>query len=174
MLMVLCLSPFTIAQAEGLDPVIQVKVTAQIKEIQTWASDPILVKAVLAHNSARSADESAMTQDKWNALSILDPFVRSLCTNEASQFLKTKKTPEISEVFVNGSDGTKVAFLNKTTNWNHTGKPKHDIPMTGKPWESAVEVDDSTGLQQIQISVPILVGGRSIGSLVVGLSVSRL
>lgn len=161
-------------KAEGLDPAVQAKVDAKVKEIQVWATDPVLVKAVVTHNTALPADQAAMTQDSWKALTILDPFVRSFSTNEAGQFLKSKKTPEIAEAFVSGSDGLKVAFLSKTSGWSHKGKPKHDVPMTGKTWQGAVEVDESTGLQQVQVSVPVLDGGKPIGSLVVGLSVAKL
>lgn len=164
---------FTV-HAEGLDTAVQAKVDAKVKEIQAWASDPALVKAVVAHNTALPAADAAMTQDTWKTLTILDPFVRSFSTNTAGQFLKSKKSPEIAEAFVNGSDGLKVAFLGKTTGWSHKGKPKHDLPMSGKTWQGAVEVDESTGLQQVQVSVPILEGGQPVGSLVVGLALSKL
>lgn len=160
--------------AEGLDPATQAKVDAKVKEIQAWASDPVLVKAVVAHNTALPADQAAMTQDSWKTLTILDPFVRSFSTNEAGQFLKSKKAPEIAEAFISGSDGLKVAFLGKTTGWSHKGKPKHEVPMTGKTWQGAVEVDESTGLQQVQVAVPVLEGGKPVGSLVVGLAISKL
>ena len=72
------------------------------------------------------------------------------------------------------TDGTKAAFLSKTTGWSHKGKPKHDLPMSGKSWQGPVEVDESTGLQQVQVAVPVLDGGKPVGSLVVGLSLSKL
>jgi len=46
--------------------------------------------------------------------------------------------------------------------------------MTGKNWQGAVEVDESTGLQQIQVAVPVLDGDKAIGSMVVGLSLTKL
>ena len=77
-------------------------------------------------------------------------------------------------MFLSGSDGAKVAFLAKTSSWSHKGKAKHDDPMAGKVWQGAVEVDESTGLQQVQVGVPVLEGGKPIGSLVVGLSLAKL
>ena len=85
-----------------------------------------------------------------------------------------KKNQVISEAFVSAADGTKVGFLAKTTSWIHKGKPKHDGPMTGKAWQGEVEKDQSTGLEQIQIAVPVLDGGTAIGSVVVGLQLARL
>jgi hypothetical protein len=164
----------TLATAQGLDAATQAKIDAQVKDIVTWAADPILVDAVKAHNASVPADQAALNQDKWKALTVLDPLVRGFTKNAAGQFLKTKKSDLVTEAFVSGADGLKVAFIAKTTNWSHKGKPKHDVPMTGKNWQGPVEVDESSGQQQLQVSVPVLDGGKPIGSLVVGISVTKL
>ncbi len=160
--------------AEALSADNQAKVDAKLKVIQAWAADPAVLKALKAHNGGVSADQAAMNQDKWKSLTVLDPFVRSFSKNEAGEFLKAKKDESVSEAFLSGVDGTKVAFLAKPTNWSHKGKAKHDEPVAGKTWQGPVEVDESTGLQQVQVAVPVIDGGKSIGSLVVGLSVSKL
>lgn len=160
--------------AQGLDATVQPKVDAMVKLAQTWASDPAIVNAVKASNTARPADAAAMTQDKWKTLPILDPYVRSFSKNPAGELLKSKKSEAVSEAFLSAADGTKVAFLAKPTSWSHQGKPKHDVPMTGKVWQGAAEVDESTGLQQVQVAVPVLDGDKPIGSLVIGLSLSKL
>lgn len=72
-----------------------------------------------------------------------------------------------------GRDGNDY-FLSKPSNWSHQGKPKHDEPMAGKTWQGGIELDESTGLQQIQIGVPVLEGDKPIGWLVVGFSISKL
>lgn len=160
--------------AEGLDTAVQAKVAAEIKSIETWAKDPAIVQAVKTHNTSPPADAGTMNQDKWKSLTVLDPIVRSFTKNPTADFLKSKKTDAVSEAFVSAADGTKVAFLAKTSGWSHKGKPKHDVPMSGKTWQGPVEIDESTGLQQVQVAVPVLDGDKPIGSLVVGLSVSKL
>jgi hypothetical protein len=170
----LCLAASAVIAAEGLDAAVQAKIDAQVKAVQTWASDPILVKAVKTQNAALPADHAAMTQEKWKSLTILDPFVRTFSNNEAGAFLKGKKGGAVSEAFLSDAAGLKVAFLAKTTSWSHKGKAKHDEPMTGKTWQGPVEVDESTGVQQIQVAVPVLDDGKPIGSLVIGLSLAKL
>lgn len=160
--------------AAGLEPAVQTKVDAMKKQAETWAADPVIVNAVKAYNAAPPADSAAMTQEKWKTLPILDPFVRSFSKNPAGEFLKSKKGDAVTEAFLSGADGKKVAFLAKTSGWSHKGNAKHDDPMAGKTWQGNVEVDESTGLQQLQIAVPVLDGGKPIGSLVVGLSLSKL
>jgi len=162
------------ATSSAADAALQAKLDAKIEVVKAWAADPVVVAAVKAHNASEPADHTAMTQDKWTALTVLDPFVRSFTKTDAAAFLKTKKTDEVSEAFLSDAKGDKVAFLAKTTNWCHKGKPKHDVPMTGKVWQGNVEVDESTGMQQIQVAVPVMDGGKAIGSLVVGLSVAKM
>ena len=160
--------------ADAVDPAMQAHIDAQIKLIQTWAADPLIVGAVQAQNAGLPPELAAMTQDKWKDLSKLDPFVRTLDKNPAGVFLKSKKSSVVIRAFLSDAAGIKVAFTAKTLAWNHKGDPKHDLPMAGKIWQGPMEQDKASGLDQIQVSVPILDGGRPIGSLVVGLSVANL
>lgn len=145
-----------------------------IKVIATWAADPVVVGAVKAHNAALPPEHLALDQDKWSKLTVLDPLVRSFTKNPVGQFLKAKKNDFVTEAFVSDAEGRKVGFLAKTTRWSHRGQPKHEVPMTGKIWQGAVELDESSGRQQLQVSVPVLADGQPVGSLVVGLSISQL
>jgi hypothetical protein len=153
---------------------LKAKVDAKVKQLQSWSTAPEMVAAVKAHNANPPADAKGMTNDKWKSLSIMDPFVRSYTKTPLAIALKARKDDAVSECFVSGADGTKVAFLSKTTWWSHAGKDKHTAPMAGRTWIGPVEVDESTGMQQVQVALPVLDGGKPIGSVVFGLAVSRL
>jgi hypothetical protein len=158
-------------------PEIKTKLDAKIEQLKTLSTDAEIVKAVKAHNAATpSAEALAMTNDKWHSLSILDPFVRSVAKTPLSEYLKTKKKTDetIAKIFVSGDEGTKAGFDAKTEHWTHKGLPKHEVPMTGENWIGTVKVDDSTGLQLIQVGLPVLDDGKPIGSVVVGLRVDKL
>lgn len=174
LLATLAVAALSLPSRAAIDPSLQAKIDAELAKLKALAAAPALVEAVKAHNAGPSAEVKAMTQEKWKALTLLDPFVRSFSKNPAGTALKAQKTAPVSEAFLSGADGVKVAFLSKPTNWSHKGKPKHDVPMTGATWQGEIEVDESTGLQQIQVAVPVLDGGTPIGSLVVGLSLSKL
>lgn len=150
------------------------KVEAKLKLFSAWGTDAKVVEAVKAFNANPPAAAKEMTQDKWKTLTLISPEIKAFTKHELSVYLKTKKDESVSELFVSGANGNKIAFFAKTSNWCHLGKPKHDVPMTGKTWIGKVEVDESTGLQQVQISFPVLDGGKAIGSIVVGLSLSKL
>lgn len=162
------------SHATSIDAATQAKIAERILAVQSWAGNDLLLAAVKQANAGKSAEAAGMTQEKWASLSVLDPFVRAFSKNSAADFLKSKKDDVVTEAFISAADGTKVAFLAKPSNWCHKGKSKHDVPMSGKTWQGDAEVDSSTGLQQVQIAVPLMEGGQPIGSLVVGLSISAL
>lgn len=162
------------APAFALDAEVKAKIDAKMSAIKELAADAAVVAAAKEYNANPSEEAKAMTQEKWKGLSVLDPFVRGLSRNAAATVLKEKKFEAISEAFVSGADGKKVAFLSKTSSWSHAGKPKHDQPMDNEIWYGEVEVDESTAVQQVQVAVPVLDGEKPIGSLVVGLSIARL
>jgi len=155
--------------SQNLPPEIKAKAEAKITELKAWGSDPQVVNAVLAYNASSPSEAQGMTNEKWKGLSVLDPAVRSFSKNPLAEYLKSKKDESISEIFVSGRDGGKVAFLSKPSYWNHKGKPKHEVPMTGKVYVGPIEVDESSGQQQFQVGLPVLAGGKPVGSIVIGL-----
>ena len=102
-----------------------------------------------------------MTNDKWHSLSLMDPFVRTV-GKTLFPISKTKRDDVIAKIFVSGADGGKAGFDAKTEHWTHKGLPKHEVPMTGKMWIGPVKLDDSTGLQLIQVGLPVLDGGKRL------------
>ncbi len=151
------------------------KLEAEVKLLKPFTTDAQIVSAVKAYNSTpRSPEESAMTNEKWHSLTLFDPFVRAVGKNELSGYLKTKRDDVIVKLFVSGADGGKVGFDAKTEHWTHKGMPKHEVPMTGKTWTGSVKLDDSTGLQMLQVGLPVLDGGKPIGSIVFGLRADKL
>jgi hypothetical protein len=150
------------------------KVDGKLKQLSAWSTDKKIMDAVRAANASPPEASKGMTQDKWNNLNMLSPEVKAFSKNDLANYLRTLKDDTISEIFVSAADGTKVAFLSKTSNWSHKGKPKHDVPMTGKTWIGKPELDQSTGVQQVQVALPVFDNGKAIGSIVVGLNLSKL
>lgn len=164
----------SIASSAELPAGAQAKIDAMAKEVSAWAADPVIVEAVRSQNKNKPADFAAMTQQKWTEMPVTEGFVRSFAKNPAAEALKAKRTEVVTEAFISDADGLKVCYLAKPTSWSHKGKPKHEVPMSGKTWQGQVETDESTGFMQVQISVPVLDAGKPIGSLVVGLNIAKL
>jgi len=172
-LTVLVLMVFT-AAGQALDDATKAKVDAKIVQYTPWGTDAKVVEAVKAFNAAPPAYAKDMTHDKWQSLTLLSPEVKAIASCELSKYLKAKKDASISEAFVSGADGTKVAFFAKSSGWSHKGKPKHDDPMAGKTWTGEVEIDASSGQQQVQIGIPVMDQGKAIGSIVIGFNVTKI
>lgn len=163
-----------VTRAEDLTPAAQKKVDAILKEVQQWASDPVIVNAVKAQNANLPEAIATTTPEKWDSLTVLDPFVRSLSKNEVGIFLKSKMTESLTLALVNDASGHKVAFVTKPKNWLHKGLPQHEQPMTGKPFQGQVQVHPATGVLQLLLSTPVLDGDKPIGVVIVGVSASKL
>ena len=160
--------------AAETDPALQPKIDAKIAEVKTWAADPAIVAAVVAQNTAMPADYASMNQDTWKGLTVLHPLVRGLSRNPTALILKSHKADWVAEAFLNDASGAKVAVLSKPSSWSHGTSAKHTDPMAGKVWQGTAQIDESSGLQQIQVAVPVLSEGKPVGSLVVGISVTKL
>jgi len=162
------------AQVQDITPSQKTKIESLSAEYSALGSDPVVVQAVKTYNAAPPAEAGIMTQEKWAALSVLSPEIKSISKNDLAAYLKTKRTAVMAELFVSGTDGTKVAFFAKTTSWSHKGKAKHDAPMSGKSWTGSPELDESSGKITVQIAFPVLDGRKPIGSIVIGLDISKL
>ena len=150
------------------------KLKSQFELAEKIAADQEIIKAVLDYNANKNSNFNGLTNDKWKTLSVIDPLVKSISKGKTTVKLKSMINNNISEAFINSSNGDKVAFLTKTSFWNHKGKDKHEHPMKGKQWQGKPEWDDSTGVNQIQISVPIMSNNKPIGSLILGVILSKL
>jgi hypothetical protein len=163
-----------LAGAAAASPELAAKIEAKLGSVRWMSTDPKVVAAVRAYNEAPPAETAGMTQERWKSLQVLDPLVRNLSKNPLAEYLKSRRDAAISELFVSGADGTKVALFSKTTSWSHKGKEKHEVPMKGKTWIGPTEVDESSGREQVQVALPVLDGGKPIGSIVIGFAVAKL
>ncbi len=164
----------TDVRAQGLNPAVQTRLDRIRDEAVLWAADPVVVGAVLAQNREIQPELASLTQVAWEGISDKSPFLQKFIGHPAAVLIHAQAGNRISEAFLSDAQGRKVAFLGKPTNWTHQGKPKHEVPMSGKTWQGKIEVDRSAGTKQIQVAVPVLSDGVPVGSLVIGVPVSTL
>lgn len=155
---------------------IQAELDKMKATIGSWAGDAVIVKAVAENNLKGPID--GMDNAKWKSIRRSDDLVKAFQNNAAGKYLKAKlegSGGNFTEAFLNGTQGEKVAFVEKTTSYIHKGQAKFDVPFGGsKSWQGKAEFDESAQTYQIQISVPVLDGGKTIGALVVGVNLSQL
>lgn len=158
-----------------ITPAVQAELDREKAVVAKWAADPVIVKAVEEQN--RKGPIAGMDNAKWKRTMRSDPVVKQFQNNAAGRFLRAKMRESngaVTEAFLNGAKGEKVAFAEKTTSYIHAGAAKHDVPFhTGRLWQGKPEFDESSQTYAIQVSAPVVANGRSIGSLVVGVSLSH-
>lgn len=163
-------------------PEISKEVIADLfSKLKSLSTHPIIVSAVKKSNArdplsptSQLATELRMTNEKWKPLPPTHSAIKNLTTNEAAQFLAKSIENASAEFFLNNKFGEKVALSAKTTSWNHKGKEKHEVPLSGRNWTGKPELDESTGQYQLQIAFPIVSEGKTIGSLVIGFPLINL
>jgi hypothetical protein len=159
-----------------MTPAIQAELDRQKGVVASWAANPVVLGAVVAQN--RRGPIAGMDNAKWKMIRRSDPVVTAFQSGAAGQFLKTKlqeSNGAVSEAFLNGAKGEKVAFVEKTTSYLHRGASKFDSPFTsGKAWQGPAEFDESSQTYAVQIAVPVLEDGKAVGVLVVGVNLSYL
>lgn len=159
-----------------LAPAVEKELLRQTEAAKTLAANPVVVKAVLDQNARGPIP--GMTNEKWKSARRSDDLVRGFVSCEAGKVL-VKKVGDSEglwvRAFLSGSSGEKVAFTEKTISYLHAGQPKFDVPFsTGKAWQGAPELDTVTQKHDVQIAVPVLSGGKTIGVLVVGVSLDKI
>jgi hypothetical protein len=113
----------------------------------------------------------------WKATEHSNPLVQTFQKNTAGVWLTEKLKASdglFTEAFLSAAKGEKVAFVEKTTSYIHSGSAKFDVPMSGKEWQGEPEFDESSQAYAIQISTPVLDNGTTVGVLVVGVAVKKL
>jgi hypothetical protein len=156
-------------------PEMQSTLDAQKKVIAAWAADPVLAAAVRAQNE--KGPIPGMDNAVWKATPRSDPLVQAFQKTPAGVWLTGKLKASdglFTEAFLSAAKGEKVAFVEKTTSYIHSGSAKFNVPMSGKEWQGQPEFDESTQVYAVQISTPVPDNGKTIGVLVVGVSMKKL
>jgi hypothetical protein len=157
-------------------PLVQDQITQKIWLANGWAGSAPVVQAVLAQN--QKGPIAGMDNPKWKTVPENDAVVQGFIKNEAAAFLKEemeKTDGVVTGAFLNAAQGEKVAFTDKTGSYIHKGSAKFDAPFTtGKAWQGQPELDDSGKVFEVQVSVPVLFEGKSIGVLVVEINGTKL
>ena len=166
-----------LASSFEITPAVQAELEKQTKALAAWASDPVVIGAVKEQNA--KGPIPGMDNAKWKTIRRSDAIVQALVGNAAGQLLRKKidaSNGTLDKAFLNGAQGEKVAFAEKTISYIHKGQDKFDVPMsTGKAWQMAKPwFDESLQGYAMQVAVPVMDGGKAIGVLVASVPVNYL
>ncbi|MDM8565726.1 PDC sensor domain-containing protein [Candidatus Halobeggiatoa sp. HSG11] len=160
---------------------IQQLLKTKISDIYLLAQLSLLVNAVRMQNDKNMSLEAIKQLNKeWTSTDELTPFKKSLQEGQAGKFLKRiihRKKEVYNEVFLTDNQGANVLAYPVTSDYWQGDEAKWKEAFNagkGKVYVGPVEFDESTGINAVQISVPVLDDGKTIGVLVMGLKLSYI
>lgn len=145
-----------------------------------YGSDPVIVTAVKKQNAmGKSIDDIKAMDAKWQATAGVDDFMKSLISSECGKHLEGIMNPTdyFAEIFVMDNQGANVAMTGKTSDYwqGDEGKFKNSFAGgSGAVFVDEVEFDDSSQAYLVQISVPVLDGGKAIGAITFGIDIDKI
>lgn len=155
----------------------QPRIDTYKKQTAAWAADPVIVKAVKDSNA--KGPIPMMGNAKWRELKEDDPIVKALVDNAAGQLMTKWLNADakgINKIVLTGDKSHRVAFTSMPAVYLGKGKPNFDTSfIDGKVWQQGeTKPDPSTNIESVQISAPVMDGGKVIGVLLVALTASNL
>ena len=149
-------------------------------ELVKLGSDPVIVDAVKAENAkGKTLEQIKAMDEKWKSTPGIADFMKALMDSKCGQYLKKmqSKNDYFAEIFVMDNKGANVAMTDKTSDYWQGDEEKFTESFkggTGALHISDVEFDDSSQSYLVQVSVPVMDGGKAIGAITFGIDVDAV
>ena len=150
-----------------------------IPTLKKWGDDPTLIAAVKSQNAMNMTLDAIKARDQqWLNFSGVDDGMQALMNNAAAQRLREfeQQEPFFVELFLMDNQGANVAMTNKTSDYWQGDEDKFIESYKGGKGDvhvGDVEFDESAQAYLVQVSVPIMDGGRAIGALTIGINLDE-
>ncbi len=150
--------------AQALPAALQTKAETYKAKLVEWAANPTLVDAVKAANAKGAG---GMSNGKWNDLDEKDPAVTVYQTSPAGVLIsKWEADKNLSKLVLRDEKGNVVAASLKPVVFSNAARPSFANAIKGAAWiDKEAKPDPSTGVKGVQVSAPVLDGGKVIGVL---------
>lgn len=150
-----------------------------LPEIKAIAAKPDVIAAVKAQNAkGLSLDAIKAMDGKWIAASG-GPEGKTMMDSAVSKALLTaeKAKPYFTETILTDNQGANVAISAMTSDYWQGDEPKFVKAWAdgkGDDYVARAKKDESSGAVVSQVSVPVMDGGKAIGTLTIGVNVQAL
>jgi hypothetical protein len=143
-------------------------------------TDPVIVSAVKAENAKNKTLAQIREMDeRWKSFPGIADYMRTMMDSDCGKHLYTilESKPYYAEIFVMDNQGANVAMTDKTSDYWQGDEAKFKKSFAdgaGAVFVDEVEFDDSTQSYLVQVSVPVMDGGRAIGAVTFGIDVDQI
>jgi hypothetical protein len=145
------------------------------------AFNPAVIRAVEQQNDQNLSLSEIKNRDEiWkNAGDKPNALIREVTSNEVARYFqrRVENNSAIDEVFLTDIKGANVAAYPPTSDYWQGDEEKFTLSYNdgnGKVFIGPLELDESTQKTQVQISAPIIEDEKTIGVLILGVSVDYL
>jgi len=151
-----------------------------VPEVVSAAANPVIVSAVKEQNDKGLKLANIQEVDKeWMAAKEPTAFMKSLTSNAAAKALAKieLRKPYLVEFILTDNQGANVAITGMTSDYWQGDEPKFTNAFAdgkGDTYIARPQKDKSTGEVISQVSVPVMNGGKAIGTLTVGVRAEKL
>lgn len=182
LLVFLLLSPATLLAQEALSGAELEKVLdVKIRFAKHISYNPLIVRSVESQNVEKlSLDEIKKRDQIWVGTSgESKALIQAITTNEVAEYFKRRveSNDAITEVFLTDNQGANVAAYPPTGDYWQGDEDKWISSFNrgnGVMYLGPIERDESTNTDQVQISSPIKSQGKTIGVLIMGVTVEYI
>jgi len=151
-----------------------------VPEIKAIAAKPEVIAAVKAQNAkSLTLDTIKATDSKWIAAAGGLPEAKTMIESATSKALLAaeKAKPYFTETILTDNQGANVAISAMTSDYWQGDEPKFVKAWAdgkGDDYIARAKKDESSGAVVSQVSVPVMDGGKAIGTLTIGVNVQAL
>lgn len=153
----------------------------QIKLLQeTWATNPVLVSAIKEQNARNiSLADIKKLDESWRSTSGLGAFMIPYLDNPAAEELARLEEDAgyVQESFAMDNQGGLVAATTKTSDYWQGDEAKFIESFKdgkGAVHVGEIEFDNSAQAYLVQVSIPVMDGGKAIGAITIGIDVDKV
>jgi hypothetical protein len=148
---------------------LQAKVDTAKTSLAELGKNPAIIAAIKDSN-AKGGAVAGMSNAKWDELAETDPVVTGFDKSATSKILQdfAAKNTQLNKLYLRDEKGNLVAAGTggKTLLWNIGSRPFFKPVMEGKAWsDKDVKPDPTTQVKGVALIVPVMDGGKAIGSL---------
>ncbi|MBN1141438.1 MAG: cache domain-containing protein [Deltaproteobacteria bacterium] len=182
-LSVLCASVATLLLGTNVtwaEPAPKALVDLANTKLAQIGTDPVIIAAVKAENAKGKTLAQIKARDQeWIAEKGLAGYMTELINSDAGRHLSNimYSTEYILEIFVMDNQGANVAMTGKTSDYWQGDERKFKNSFKdgqGGVYVDEIEFDMSCQAFVIQVSVPVMEGGKAIGAITFGVDVDRI
>lgn len=166
-------------QKDVLPPAEAAALQRVVTTIEAWGKDPVLIREVEAQNALKLSQAEIDAIDKaWMAGGEKDR-VAHLLSNDCATRLKklTSSNAAFQETFAMDNRGANVCMTARTSDFWQGDEPKWQLSFNGGKGTTFVDepkYDVSAKAILVQVSVPVIDRGTTVGAITVGVNTKLL